>query len=116
MNSNIIAYSLVAAMLALAFLFASGVLKIPGSSSSSKTAKDPGLTRPDAFIKPTPFKAGYIKNSPQKLANLCKDDYGGVKNLGDFNNIKYPINPVYVDYGGKKIPDDCKCLQFIQAP
>jgi hypothetical protein len=123
MNSKIIAYFVVGLTLCLATLFATGVLKIPGSSKGSNgTNKSSTLTSPsptardDATIQPAPFKTGYIKDSPQKLANQCKDDYAGVKNLPDFNNAKYPVNPVYVNYGGKPFPKDCKCTEFIRAP
>jgi hypothetical protein len=42
-------------------------------------------------INSTSFKPGYIKNTPQPLADLC-------------NDTMYPIQPPYVNYGsyGKK--------------
>lgn len=125
MSSNTIAFTIVGCVLILATLLGMGVINIPGKTSNSKDSKaaqgsqDLNSTKSDttdATIQPTPFKTGYIKESPQKLANLCKDDYAGAKNNADFNNAKYPINPVYVNYGGKPIPDDCKCLEFIKAP
>ena len=122
MNSKIIVYFAVGLTLCLAILFATDVLKIPGSSkgsnSSSKSSNLASLnpTRDDTTIAPAPFRTGFIKDSPQKLANLCQNDYSSVKNSADFNNAKYPINPLYVNYGGKPFPEDCKCTEFIQAP
>ena len=52
-------------------------------------------------INPTPFKTGYIKNSPQSNANMCDSS----KDICDSsNNIRYPITPPYVNYG----PTDVK--------
>tara|TARA_B110000908_G_scaffold170402_1_gene229868 strand:+ start:815 stop:1126 length:312 start_codon:yes stop_codon:yes gene_type:complete len=41
-------------------------------------------------IDPQPFKTGYLKDSPQPLADVC-------------NSNMYPVNPPYVNYGPRMI-------------
>ena len=60
------------------------------------------------YINPKPFKVGYLKDSPQKLADVC-------------NTVRYPVQPVYVDYGTWDRGGDCcsgKCdnLKFNAPP
>lgn len=119
MKSKIFAYITVGIVLCLSALLGIGVLKISGSSNDSKLTNreiNGSPYKKEVTIDPTPFNVGYIKDSPQKLANLCKDDYSDVKSSADFNNAKYPINPLYVNYGGKPFPKDCKCTEFISSP
>ena len=54
-------------------------------------------------INPTPFKTGYIKNSPQSNANLC----GGAR---------YPVKQPYVDYGPSTSCCGCDNLKFNSSP
>ena len=113
MKLKIFGYVVVSVILGFAILIAARSTNIPEGDNNTpafaREAKPP-------IIDPTPFKVGYIKDSPQKLANLCKDDYNDVVKSGDFWNASYPINPVYVNYGDKHIPSDCECLEFIKAP
>ena len=116
MNSNTFAYFIVAVVIGLAIMFFTGVINIPENDNNNSTNVNTTSTRNKDPIDPTPFNIGYIKDSPQKLANLCQNDYKDVAKSGDFWNASYPINPVYVNYGGKPIPNDCGCLEFIKAP
>lgn len=60
--------------------------------------------RPDEnYITPTIFEVGVLKDRPFQASNNC------------LPNVLYPINDLDVDYGSK-MPDNCKCDQFVQAP
>jgi len=74
-----------------------GILTAVGVYSSKGRKKE---SLYGSYINPTPFKTGYIQNSPQKLADACRDP-----TLGG-NNVMYPVNPPYVNYG-TRAPGDC---------
>ena len=59
----------------------------------------------DPCINPVPFHTGFINDLPshQKLANLC------------CNDVMYPINPIYVNYG-LPIRSDCDVNIFNSQP
>ncbi len=61
--------------------------------------------KPDPCINPVPFHTGFINDLPphQKLANLC------------CNDVMYPINPIYVNYG-LPIRSDCDVNIFNSQP
>ena len=65
--------------------------------------KESGLEADETYITPTIFEIGLIKGKPFQAANNC------------LPNVLYPINALDVDYGSK-MPSDCKCAQFVQAP
>lgn len=56
------------------------------------------------ILTPTEFKVGSLP-VPKTFANLCGN-----------NTVLYPIQGLGPRYGLPKIPDDCPCLQFMQAP
>lgn len=67
-----------------------GILAITGAFNTSSSNKNKQSPKPpesqQPYINPQPFKTGYLKDSPQPLADVC-------------NKNMYPINPPYVDYG-----------------
>lgn len=80
---------LILAAIVIPILFATGVIKT-GSNNTPDIKSKPPIDSPSAeiqpFITPTPFKTGYLSDSPQPLADLC-------------NSTMYPVQPPYVDYG-----------------
>lgn len=60
--------------------------------------------RPDEnYIIPAEFKVGLIKQDKPVYMNNCNPD------------VLYPINGLGPDYGWK-MPKDCRCTEFVQAP
>jgi hypothetical protein len=55
------------------------------------------------FILPQEFKVGLVKQSPMVYMNNCSP------------NVLYPINGLGPDYGWK-MPKNCRCTEFVQAP
>ena len=66
--------------------------KTHGSKTEHKTEV---YKKPKPFITPKHFGTGYIKNSPQMPADVCREQ-GVVSPL-------YTIHPSYVDYGQQKV-------------
>ena len=62
------------------------------------------------LINPRPFKTGYLKNPPQRLANLCAS-----KNI-QTKNILYPVQPRYVEYGFSDENTQCDTNLFNTRP
>ena len=54
------------------------------------------------YINPVPFQTGYLPTN-QKLSNLC------------CNDVMYPINPIYVNYG-LPVRRDCDINIFNSQP
>jgi hypothetical protein len=57
----------------------------------------------DNYILPQEFKIGLIKQDKPYFMNNCNP------------NVLYPINGLGPDYGWK-MPDNCPCTEFVQAP
>ena len=83
-----------------------GILAVNGVFSRKNGGKNSGNNSTESiqthrsYINPTPFKTGYLDNPPQHLADLCRSGKGG-------NNVMYPIQPIYVDYGEREGGDCC---------
>jgi hypothetical protein len=80
--------------------------KPPKSKSDPKPKSDPiSDPKSEPCINPVPFHTGFINDLPphQKLANLC------------CNDVMYPINPIYVNYG-LPIRSDCDVNIFNSQP
>ena len=62
-------------------------------------------SEPDTpYIKPHPFKTGYLSDPPQKVADLC-------------NTSMCPVKQISVDYGpGKDCVGSCDNLVFNSPP
>jgi len=116
MNSALPIAIVFIASIILIVLLAVGVFRKTKPNKMRNQEFNQKLSKPNknAYITPKPFETGYIKDSPQALANLCKNKYKDIK-LPDFGNPIYPINPTYVYYGSNISPH-CKCLEFIKAP
>lgn len=69
-------------------------------SAFAKAVKKPDCP---SYITPMSFKPGYLKDPPQKLANMCSD-------------VMYPVNPVYVNYGLYNNPCDSDTVKFNSIP
>ena len=121
MKELIIIISL-AAIITVSILFVAGIFNSGKSSSSignsnSNTNKLPGiepdnpeevrkkynLAPNDTYILPQEFKIGLIKQDKPHFMNNCNPD------------VLYPINGLGPDYGWK-MPKDCRCTEFVQAP
>lgn len=110
-----------AAVLILIVLISAGILgqkknSISGDEKTiaTKTSKsqldDPdevrkkyGIPSNDSYILPAEFKIGLIKQNKPIFMNNCNP------------NVLYPINGLGPDYGWK-MPKDCRCTEFVQAP
>lgn len=57
----------------------------------------------ESYIFPHDRKVGLIKGEKWRSANLCND------------KVLYPIQQLEVDYG-TKMPKNCPCTEFVQAP
>ena len=79
--------------------------KPPKSESKPKPPVPKPVPKPVPCINPVPFHTGFINDLPphQKLANLC------------CNDVMYPINPIYVNYG-LPIRSDCDVNIFNSQP
>jgi hypothetical protein len=118
MKELIIIISL-AAILTVSILFAAGVFNSGKHTSNTNTAKaneigtgldDPvevrkkyGIPPNDNYILPAEFKVGLVKQDKPHFMNNCNPD------------VLYPINGLSPDYGWK-MPKDCRCTEFVQAP
>lgn len=69
-------------------LAAGGVFKTynPQKQTYNSPYQQLEMTPKRGSINPQPFKTGYLKNSPQPIADNC-------------NSTMYPIQPPYVQYG-----------------
>lgn len=87
------------AAIVVSILFATGTIKTKNASPSPIKKVKPYTHPPEntdsaPYITPTPFKVGYLKNSPQPLADVC-------------NSTMYPVQPPYVEYGPWNGGDCC---------
>jgi len=55
------------------------------------------------YIQPAEFEVGLVEQPIYKSSNLCND------------TVLKPIIPVNVDYGWK-MPENCPCTKYIEAP
>jgi hypothetical protein len=79
------------------------VPKIPAQAPKKDIVEEQGP--PDAnYIAPVKFDANLVNEPKCQFANNCNPD------------VLYPINGLGPEYGGKEIPDDCPCLEFVQSP
>lgn len=99
-------------------LFATGTIKV--HHNKENTAQDeqdslPARIKPPTpdcapdgsnTIAPQPFKVGYVADPRHITANNCSNKPGP----------SYSIQQPYVKYGGEKMPKDCLCTEFVQAP
>lgn len=94
-------------------LWATGVF----NSNSNKSNKNPGNgsnpghaenTPNYPYITPQPFETGFLKNTPQKIANLCTED--------DKNATLYTVQPPYVDYGEWDCDERCCDVVKFNSP
>jgi hypothetical protein len=92
-------------MVTIIALLSFNVIKIKSDNKKNRLKSTyPPEQSNNNYIEPTQFKTGFIENTPQKSANLNSKE------------LKMDINPIYVDYGLTEIPNNCSCLEFIQAP
>lgn len=114
MKELIIIISL-AVIATVVILFATGVFKKDKKSKTSSELADSQLDNPvevrkkygippdSNYILPAEFKIGLIKQNKPHFMNNCNPD------------VLYPINGLGPDYGWK-MPKDCRCTEFVQAP
>lgn len=99
---NIAVVILLCCVVIVGILIATGTIKFKHKKPSRPQIKSRKKVEPQ-YINPKQYKVGLIKQEEFKSANQCND------------KVLYPIQQLDVDYGSKA-PDNCPCMQFIQAP
>lgn len=95
-------------------LLASGVFNGKDKNNSNLKVKNSDLDDPDEirkkynlpptnYILPAEFSLGFLEQDKPKFMNNCSP------------NVLYPIQGLGPDYGWK-MPKDCRCTEFVQAP
>ena len=86
-------------------LVGKGIFPVDKPKSDPKSKYEPKLkSKSEPCINYVPFYTGFINDLPhQKSANLC------------CNDVMYPINPIYVNYG-LPIRRDCDVNIFNSQP
>lgn len=102
-----------AAVLTIVVLISLGVFKRkkPTTNDSQSNLDNPddeirrkyGIPKNDNYILPAEFNVGLIKQKKPTFMNNCNP------------GVLYPINGLGPDYGWK-MPKDCRCTEFVQAP
>ena len=61
------------------------------------------LGEKEGFINPSPFKTGYLEDSPQKIADAC-------------NSTMYPLSQPSLNYGVSKTTEPCAINLYNSSP
>jgi len=77
--------------------------KLDQLDDPAEVRKQYGLPPGENYLLPAEFKVGLIKQDKPFFMNNCNP------------NVLYPINGLGPDYGWK-MPDDCRCTEFVRAP
>lgn len=85
-------------------LLATGVVDNIGSKKGGDNSVVKSSPKNTAnYITPAEFSVGFVQPTEPKYMNNCSP------------NVLYPIDGLGPDYGSK-MPDNCRCTEFVQAP
>lgn len=103
MKEILIIIALTTVLVTVSVLMLNNPRKSNSSGGDELKTVNKNLRDTNSYIDPAEFKVGLIRPGEYKSMNDCN------------HNVLYPINGLGPDYGWK-MPKDCKCTQFLQAP